>query len=203
MNCREFLDRHSDYLDDRLAPDEGARWEEHVCVCTSCARYDKVVRRGTELLRNEPDLEAQGDIAVRVHRQARYDGDPAARDRWTGGAFALAIAALLALIAWSPVLRSALSSAFEEDALAQPVPDRPLAEDFAGDQSAAMALETSSWTPGYAAPSLAAATFPMHIRTAQIIAPGPYSPLIVEPPRYEPYPPPRRVVWGVPTRPQQ
>jgi predicted anti-sigma-YlaC factor YlaD len=206
MNCREFLERHSDYLDDHLAQDEAARWQEHVHQCVSCARYDRVVRRGTDVLRTQPEIEARRDLDVRVLHRALDAADPTAPDRWVGGAFALAIAAVLAIIAWSPVLRTAfLVPSTGDGAVAQTnAAVRPLAEDFQDvEQSSPMAMEMSSWTPGYAAPSLVAATIPTRIRTAEIVSPGPYSPLIVEPPRYEPYPPPRRVVWGASTRPRE
>jgi predicted anti-sigma-YlaC factor YlaD len=204
MNCREFLDRHSDYLDDHLARDEAERWQEHVRECASCARYDHVIRRGTELLRAQPEVLPPADLMLRAQHEARIDLDPMAADRWAGGAFALTIAALLAIIAWSPVLRTALSVTPVDENAAPAASSATLAEDMdVVEQSEPLALEVSSWTPGYAAPSLASATIPTRIRTAEAVSPGPYSPLIVEPPRYEPYPPPRRVIWGASSRPHQ
>ncbi|MBI4408765.1 MAG: zf-HC2 domain-containing protein [Gemmatimonadetes bacterium] len=110
MNCQEFLARYSEYLDERLDAGEAARWRAHLEGCRSCARYDHVARRGLALVRELPIPEASPDLALRLQQSLfRFDLDaPWLEDRTTGtgAAGSLAIAATLALIAWSPVLRS-------------------------------------------------------------------------------------------------
>lgn len=51
MQCTEFLDRYSDYDDSLLPASELARFRAHLAGCGSCARYDRVLRKGRMLAR--------------------------------------------------------------------------------------------------------------------------------------------------------
>src|SRR5690606_18291876 len=62
MTCQEFLARYSEYLDERLEPLESALWRAHMNRCPSCARYDRVLRRGLALVRDLPEVEPSSDF---------------------------------------------------------------------------------------------------------------------------------------------
>jgi hypothetical protein len=108
MTCQEFLARHAEYMDDLLTPPEVARCEAHAAACTSCARYDRVVRQGVSLLRSAPEVQPTDDFFPRLQHRL-YNLEDELRDSSRGpGANAivsLAIAGVLALLAWSPLMR--------------------------------------------------------------------------------------------------
>lgn len=39
LTCRALVDFLDDYVEERLAPPERARFEEHLAVCPACVRY--------------------------------------------------------------------------------------------------------------------------------------------------------------------
>lgn len=121
MTCREFLARYSEYLDERVGPLEAERWRSHAMLCRSCARYDQVLRDGLERVRELPDIEPSSDFLPRLQHRLYHlhDGDLESGNRASGGsaAVALAVAAVLTLLAWSPLIRSQVGgSAADEEA---------------------------------------------------------------------------------------
>ncbi|PTL58596.1 anti-sigma factor [Paraconexibacter algicola] len=44
MDCRELVERVTEYLDDALAPDDRARLERHLADCPACTRYLEQIR---------------------------------------------------------------------------------------------------------------------------------------------------------------
>lgn len=51
MDCREFLERHTDFRDGLIsARREARRFERHLAECPWCRRYDATVRRGVQAL---------------------------------------------------------------------------------------------------------------------------------------------------------
>jgi len=113
MTCQEFLARHSDFVDLELDPREHARAEAHRASCPKCARYDRVVRSGVRLLRGLPEVEPSPDFFPKLqHRLFHLDEELKRGDRGTsaGAVASLAVAAALALLAWSPVLRATFES---------------------------------------------------------------------------------------------
>lgn len=120
MTCREFLARYSEYLDERVGPLEAERWRSHAMLCRSCARYDQVLRDGLERVRELPDIEPSSDFLPRLQHRLYHlhDDDLESGNRASGGsaAVALAVAAMLTLLAWSPLIRSQVGgSAGAED----------------------------------------------------------------------------------------
>lgn len=108
MTCQEFLARHLEYTDESLPLEEAARWRDHMASCPSCARYDRVVRRGLSLLRTLPEVEPSEDFFPRLqHRLYHLDDESqdGSRASGTSAVVSLAIAGVLALLAWSPLLR--------------------------------------------------------------------------------------------------
>jgi anti-sigma factor RsiW len=109
IDCDTYLARYSDYLDHDMTVAERDEMEAHADDCPHCADYDRVVRRGTDVLRGLPELEVSDDFADRLRwrlyaaeeedRRARRLASPAQ------AAGTLAIAALIAAVAWVPLMR--------------------------------------------------------------------------------------------------
>ena len=107
--CHWFLDVYSDYRDARLDDATRALADAHLLDCSSCRRYDRVVRRGVDILRHPrsaPATRPQGlvflrDRALAAERESRALGT-------AGSGVTLAAAAVVALLlsvaAWFPVL---------------------------------------------------------------------------------------------------
>lgn len=148
MTCQEFLARHSDYIDGELDAREYARVEAHRASCPTCARYDRVVRSGVRMLRGLPEVEPSPDFFPRLQHRI-YNLDERLRSEQRGasaGAVAsLAVAATLALLAWSPLLRAGLEvrglDAVEQAASAPASPSTP-----------SIAEPVPSWTAPFPAP---------------------------------------------------
>jgi hypothetical protein len=176
--CDDILVRHSDYLEGSLAPHDAARIQWHLATCSSCARYDRIVRRGLELVRGLPEVEPSEDFQDRLQHRLFHVQDAAAisEPRAAGGAAALAVAGMIALLAWSPLLFNERESAALADAGAQAgaaagpalelLPVSPL--DGLGDP----------WFPAARLSPLAGGDAVMTL----VSFPGPHSPLRVEPP---------------------
>jgi len=108
MTCQEFLERHAEYVDDVMDPLEAAIWRDHAAHCPSCSRYDRVVRRGLRLVRELPEISPSPDFHPRLQfRIYRMEEELRAGSRASGAGavLSLAIAGMLALLAWSPLLR--------------------------------------------------------------------------------------------------
>jgi len=102
MNCREFLERHSEYRDGLIsAPRERRRFERHLAQCAGCRRYDATVTDGVSALRDvahiEPSPEFRPRLDARLRREQLRLAPPPMRTP-AGLATALWIAAALALL---------------------------------------------------------------------------------------------------------
>lgn len=119
MNCREFLHRHSEYVDALIEPAEAARLRAHAAACPACARYDRVVRRGGQLARELlPRVQVSEDFEPRVRHRLLHVRDQMSRRRAGGASFYAAAASVLLIAAGTaamltmregraPVVRSA------------------------------------------------------------------------------------------------
>lgn len=177
MDCQEFLRLHSEFLDERLAQADAERCAAHAAVCASCARYDRIVRRGQELLRRLPPVPVSPDFASRLEARLQVARGDVLAGRSTGAAsgavVSLAIAGLLALAAWGPLLSGD----------GQPPADRVAEAERAWAAPVAESLMMPAAPDWWQAPSMGAAFGggrpSEHVEMA---FPGPYSPLIVMPP---------------------
>lgn len=174
VSCDEFLARHSEYLDGLLTPLAAARLSTHATVCGSCARYDRIVRKGIDLVRDLPDVEPSEDFEMRLqHRIFHVEDARALQPRAAGAATALGVAAAIALLAWSPMLTTSGDGAMSRAATLQ-----ESAGEAHGAFSAVPLLSQSSWYP-------TTMPAPAHQPSAMLaVFPGPYSPLVVTPPAH-------------------
>jgi hypothetical protein len=187
--CEELLARYGDYIDGQLSPLQAARLQLHLEVCVSCARYDRIMRRGLELVRDLPELTPSHDFEQRLQHRLYHadDGAALAAQRPAAGAVAaFAVAGVIALLAWSPMLlRTEDGTAVvvtseprrEQPAYMTPVPPRPELP-VQVPLTAPLHGAGDLWQPAVAVPPLSSGDM------ARILAafPGPYSPLVVNPP---------------------
>jgi anti-sigma factor RsiW len=54
LTCREMVELVTDYLEDRLKPDERARFEAHLALCEGCRVYLEQVRQTVRALGRLP-----------------------------------------------------------------------------------------------------------------------------------------------------
>jgi hypothetical protein len=167
MTCQDCIAKATDYLDRTLSPLERARHASHIERCPTCARYHRVLERGLVLARGVAEIQPSPGFRVRLNGRLRgLENERRRRERAAAGAaMVLAVAGLIALSAWAPIWQESLQTR-RSSAMAlrsDPVPGLPPAE--------------SSWDWWYVglgewgAVNRVSATFP-----------GPYSPLVVQPP---------------------
>jgi anti-sigma factor RsiW len=108
MTCSEFNDRFSDYYDGTGDPAFLGAADAHLADCAECRRYHAVVVQGSAVLRSAPALAVPEDFLGRLQHRIYHVDDASAISREAGSATtvpaAVAIAALIALAAWSPAL---------------------------------------------------------------------------------------------------
>jgi anti-sigma factor RsiW len=179
VTCDEVLALYSDYVDGLLPAREAVRVQWHLGWCGACARYDRVVRRGAALARELPPVRPSDSFADRLQHRLFHlqDGSAIAEPRTGGGAAALALAGVLALLAWSPALLQPRGTAHDTSAATVLTAGPPV--------PAELPFGTDNWSAAGLMPVAAPAIVSLRSEGAvQLLAavPGPYSPLIVEPP---------------------
>ena len=55
MPCRELVEVITDYLEDRLSPVDGARFEAHLAACEACRTYVEQFRQTIRALGRLPE----------------------------------------------------------------------------------------------------------------------------------------------------
>jgi len=110
MRCPEFISRYSEYHDGRLNSKLAADFEAHAESCGRCSRYDAVVEKSTDLLRDLPELQPSPRFRESLVRKIYVDGE--LEKLWMGSrgsavttGAVLALAVLLTALAWSPAFR--------------------------------------------------------------------------------------------------
>jgi putative zinc finger protein len=71
MDCREFRDNHSLYVDLRCSALEENDMRQHIRDCPKCSRHDTVVRRSLLLVRNLPTIDPSPDFRARLDARLR------------------------------------------------------------------------------------------------------------------------------------
>ncbi len=103
MDCREFRERHTPFVDLMCSAFDENEMREHLRDCADCARHDTAIRRSLMLVRSLPTIEVSASFRERLDarlREARLSPDmPESRgSRPSFGTFA-AVAAGLAFLA--------------------------------------------------------------------------------------------------------
>lgn len=198
MDCPEFLSRYSDYDDSLLPPFEVERFQAHMGSCPSCARYDRVLRKGRMLARQLPELEPSGELEPRLRlrlletapRSRRRAGPSPAR---LAGALA-AVTILLVVSAVAGLLGPRVSGPVAGQlagVLSGPVPgpvpgaaSESLAGVAAGPVAGAVSGPVSLVSRGLPLALGSVAPRPWPARRVDPGVASSYSPLVVGPPAY-------------------
>jgi hypothetical protein len=176
FSCDQLRDRHSDFIDGLLRPEEMAELQAHIDECDACARYDRVLRNGLSLVRDLSEVRPSDDFEHRLqHRLFHLQDDEMLHGRGPFASFtsAAAIAAILGVVTWTAVL--VRERALMPDAIA----------DFQVESTMMVPLPALDPLGGHLADWYTAhsATLLTHSTSVRpTIFPGPYSPLIVRPP---------------------
>ena len=106
--CSDFLDRYSDLRDDLLDAETRARLVQHMEVCESCARYDRVLSDGVGMLLDVQEISLSADFSYKLDMRLAM-ADELLDARPAAGApvgFVMAVAVAIAAAAWLPALRT-------------------------------------------------------------------------------------------------
>lgn len=107
VSCAEFRAGHAEYLDGVLMPETAERMRRHAGECLPCARHDRAIRRGCELVGSLPAVRTGEDFRLRLRARLARDRTRRSRLISTGQLIVPggAVIALVAAVAWSPLLR--------------------------------------------------------------------------------------------------
>jgi hypothetical protein len=181
MNCRDFLHRYSDYDDSLLDAVELESFRSHLAGCASCARYDRVLRKGRMLARHHTTVAPGEDFLPRLqHRlwQQRIQRRRRLAATVPGGpAAALAAVTVVLTSLWAVSLLSPTDPV-------PPVADAvaPEAVEWAGTAATVGASASLRW--GTVPAAEPAAPREWGARRVDPRVPVAYSPLVTGPPAY-------------------
>ena len=120
LSCNELLAQHSEYIDGLLPGPRVEQVRLHLQTCDSCARYDRVLRKGVSLL-GVPSVEPSDDFLGSLHsRLALEEQRQTMRPVTIATSASVSIAAVLALVAWIPTVISSQPSHAVVTALTAP-----------------------------------------------------------------------------------
>lgn len=150
MTCSEFLDGYSDYLDGAYAPARAERFGAHLAECASCAGYDRALQNGLDIL-SGLDLDVPEDFQARLERRLALDAEDARSGFGPLGSAATnrlvaAVTVLIALVAWSPTLRSPESEAAQVAPAAALDPGLGMDPMAAGELTSTSPAATELWS---------------------------------------------------------
>lgn len=66
MDCREFRDKHAQFVDLMCSALEENELRAHVNGCPACSRHDTIVRRSLMLVKSLPTIEPSADFRARL-----------------------------------------------------------------------------------------------------------------------------------------
>lgn len=110
MNCPQFIERFSDYVDGIEDPLFRENADRHLASCPACRRYLEVFQQGRRLLDAFPEVSVPDDFYPRLQHRIYHLEDEHALRRGSSGsattaATILGMAILLTVAAWSPLMR--------------------------------------------------------------------------------------------------
>jgi hypothetical protein len=181
MDCQDFVARYSEYLDEFMDVDDSEQMQLHLEACARCVRYDQVMRRGLDLARAVPAIGPSTDFQMRLEHRLMHVRDEVGSDGRmlnSGAGVSLALACLLALAAWGPLLsgeRRTAGVALESAAPAAQGAVRPAA-------TRSSIADDGWWQIATTVTPTLAPTFTPLAHGIGGAFPGPYSPLVISPP---------------------
>jgi hypothetical protein len=108
VTCADFLTEYADLRDGASGSARAAMLREHARECGSCARYDRVLNDGVDVLRGLGVVEPSYDFMPRLqHRIFQVDLEKSLdRQRASGASVVLTMGLALAIAAtaWAPLL---------------------------------------------------------------------------------------------------
>jgi len=180
MDCQIFLDRYSEYIDEVMDFDGAEQMDAHLQACEACGRYDRVMRRGLDLARAIPAVAPSSDFQMRLEHRLLHVRDEMANEGRTlngGAAVSLALAGLLALAAWGPLLgRGGTELAELAEWAEQGLPAAEYVVHVG--EPVRATLQVDGWWSGAAL----SGAFNAAGHSLSGAFPGPHSPLVVTPP---------------------
>ena len=196
MTCGEYLARHSDYLDEELDAEAAAEMWVHMASCERCARYDRVLRRGLALVRELEPVRpsADGYLALQRHLARTTPAPPELGMPRASLAATIAVAGVVALVAWSALFRATGVPASAAGESAPRLPDAPveLSAEPADEGPGATAQPLLSGVDVILPMMHAPADRPVWLNApaalvptrARVLTPGPYTPLLLQTPDF-------------------
>lgn len=196
MTCGEFLALHSEYLDEELGAEAAAAMRLHLAGCSRCARYDRVLRHGLDLVRGLEPVVPSTDSYLALHQHlARTTPPPSAVPPRAPFAATIAVAGVVALVAWSALFRAtgvpssaageSAPGATDADGAAEVVAGSgPGMVEPAGPTVIAGMDVVTPILPSRARPAWPHASSMLVPTRAPLPMPGPYTPLLLRPPEY-------------------
>ncbi|CAN5360905.1 hypothetical protein BH23GEM4_BH23GEM4_24290 [soil metagenome] len=110
VSCHEFISTYSDYRDGLVGAGLARSLARHRNECPSCARYDRVIRRGVEVARNIDGPSPSREFLPRLQHRIYHLEDDFRPDPFGSGvsvALLLMISVVFGVSAWLPAVRAA------------------------------------------------------------------------------------------------
>jgi len=76
MHCREFRERHLQFVDGTMSDADMVAMQRHLTECGECARHDTALRRGLLVFRNLAPVQPSAEFAKRLQARLRALGRP-------------------------------------------------------------------------------------------------------------------------------
>src|ERR671932_2022204 len=112
MYCREFRNKHLEFVDHTLTDVEFVAMQAHLAECPCCARHDTALRRGLLIFRNLPAVEPSPDFVSRLNAKLHQINQADARAAmYRGPGFGSFIAAAAGVLAAGFIAVSMFNSA--------------------------------------------------------------------------------------------
>ena len=102
MNCCQFREKHSDFVDGLLPSGERAEAGGHLAACVACRRFDAALRAGLDALRALPVVGVSRGFGLRLRQRlhAEFAVRVPATALWSGAVGALLLVATVGFIGW-------------------------------------------------------------------------------------------------------
>lgn len=115
MDCRQFLENHSSYVDLRCSAIEEREFQQHLASCQRCARHDTVVRRSLLLVKSLPTIQPSPDFRARLDARLRSVQPEMSAPRFRPPLFRLPLSAFAAVAAGLVIVASLAATMMRGD----------------------------------------------------------------------------------------